>query len=99
MSTSRTIYVKKVASLVAEIISTYLVVGNIVHLMTKHLTIDINSAESWFSHIKLSESSVEEFTFWKENIGHVNIKPFSTDESCHKVVYSDASNCGYGDSV
>ena len=96
LSTSDTVYVKKVASLVGQIISTFLVVGHIVYLMTKHLTIDINSAASWFSYIKLSESSVEQLNFWKDNIKSINVKPFSSDESCHRVVYSDASDCGYG---
>ena len=44
-----TVFVRKVASLVGQIISTSLVIGNIVYLMTKHLSIDINSSSSWNS--------------------------------------------------
>jgi hypothetical protein len=44
LSVRKTVYVRKVASLVGQIISTYSVIGNIIYLMTKHLSIDINSS-------------------------------------------------------
>ncbi|CAC5381524.1 unnamed protein product [Mytilus coruscus] len=92
----KSVYVKKVASVVGQIISTYLVIGNLVYLMTKHLTIDVNTSASWYSYIKLSESSIEQLQFWKLNISEVNVKHFSVDESCHSIIYSDASDTGFG---
>ncbi|CAC5391899.1 unnamed protein product [Mytilus coruscus] len=95
----KSVYVKKVASVVGQIISTYLVIGNLVSLMTKHLTIDVNTSASWYSYIKLSESSIEQLQFWKLYISEVNVKHFSVDESCHSIIYSDASDTGFGDYI
>ncbi|CAC5423237.1 unnamed protein product [Mytilus coruscus] len=92
----KSVYVKKVASVVGQIISTYLVIGNLVYLMTKHLTIDVNTSASWYSYIKHSESSIEQLQFWKLYISEVNVKHFSVDESCHSIIYSDASDTGFG---
>ena len=52
----KTVYVRKVASLVGLIISAYSVIGNIVYLMTKHLSIDINSSLVNVKHLTLDES-------------------------------------------
>ena len=71
-------------------------IGNIVYLMTKHLSIDINSAPSWNSYTHLSDDSIEQINFWRHNINMVNVKYFNTDVSCQCIVYSDASNTGYG---
>ena len=64
--------------------------------MTKHLSIDINSSLSWNSYIKLSESSLEQLVFWRNNFQLVNVKHFTLDESCQQIVFSDASGTGYG---
>ena len=95
LATRRTVYARIVASFVGQIISTYSVVGNIVYLMIKHLTIDNSKSLSWYSYIKLSES-IEQLLFWKEFIRDVNVKHFRTDEPCQSSVYSDASYVGFG---
>ena len=75
----------------------YSVIGNIAYLMTKHLTIDINKSFSWYIlYIKLPESSVQQLIFCKEFIWDVNVKHCSTDESCQSIVYSDATDIGFG---
>ena len=53
---------RTVASIVRQIIPTYSVIGNNAYLMTKHLTIDINTLLLllWYFYIKLSESSTTE---------------------------------------
>ncbi|VDI81742.1 Hypothetical predicted protein [Mytilus galloprovincialis] len=51
---------------------------------------------SWNSCIVLSKASLIQINFWKENLGRVNVKSFTSDFSCQSVVYSDASNTGYG---
>ncbi|CAG2242111.1 unnamed protein product [Mytilus edulis] len=51
---------------------------------------------SWNSCIVLSTESLIQIKFWRENLEHVNVKKFSSDVSCQSVVYSDASNTGYG---
>ncbi|VDI55329.1 Hypothetical predicted protein [Mytilus galloprovincialis] len=42
------------------------------------------------------ESSIEQLQFWKLYISEVNVKHFSVDESCHSIIYSDASDTGFG---
>ncbi|CAG2243182.1 unnamed protein product [Mytilus edulis] len=96
LTKSGKVFVRKVASLVGQIISTSPVIGNIVYLMTKHLSIDINSVHSWNSYIHLSVDSIDQINFWRFNLHEANVKPFKTDVSWQTIVYSDASNTGYG---
>jgi hypothetical protein len=64
--------------------------------MTKSLSLDITAANSWNSKIALSNSSVKQFSFWKTNIPTLNSHLFCRDLSVQKIVYSDASDTGYG---
>ncbi|CAC5392225.1 unnamed protein product [Mytilus coruscus] len=61
-----------------------------------NLSIDILEKTSWNSCIVLSKASFIQINFWEENLGRVNVKSFTSDFSCQSVVYSDASNTGYG---
>lgn len=88
--------VRTVASLVGQIISMSYVIGNIAYIMTKYISIDINQASSWNCCIELSSESIGQIKFWRDNIKSVNFKNFATDLSCQSIVYSDASNSGYG---
>lgn len=90
------IHVKKIASLVGQIISMSYVIGNVAHIMTKYLSIDILSADTWNSFITLSDDSIEQISFWKNNLSDINVRKFTTDVSCNTIVYSDASSTGYG---
>ena len=66
LATRKTVNVRKFASFVGQMISTYSVIGNIAYLTTKHFTIDIKKSFSWYLfYIKLPESSVEQLLFWK----------------------------------
>ncbi|CAG2242226.1 unnamed protein product [Mytilus edulis] len=90
------VHARLVASLVGQIVSMSYVIGNVAYIMSKHLSIDILSMTSWNSCIVLSTESLIQIKFWRENLEHVNVKKFSSDVSCQSVVYSDASNTGYG---
>ncbi|CAC5403413.1 unnamed protein product [Mytilus coruscus] len=90
------VFVRKVASLVGQIISTSPDIGNIVvYLMTKHLYTDINSVHSWNSYTHLSVDSIDQINFCRFNLHEANVKPFKSDVSWQTFVYSDASNIGY----
>ena len=65
MSQSQCVHVRKVASLVGQIISMHFVVGNIVYLMTKSLSYEILSVPSWNSEIHLSSQSLSIISFWR----------------------------------
>ena len=57
LSKNLPVKVRRIASLVGQIISMSVVIGNISQLMTRSLSIDILSAISWNSMIYLSEES------------------------------------------
>lgn len=90
------VFVRKVSSVVGQIISMSYVLGNIVYIMTKSLSIDIASAKSWNVCIKLSEESSVQLDFWNKSVQCFNEKKFSNDQSCQSIAFSDASNTGYG---
>ena len=90
------VHVRTVASFVGQIISMAYVLGNIVYIMTKSLSIDILKANSWNCNITLTGCSLDQIQFWKENIEDVNVKSLRSDLSCNTFVYSDASGSGYG---
>ena len=71
------------------------VIGNVTNIMTKYLSIDILDKQSWNSAICLSKESLDQIAFWKRNLRTANLKQFTSDLSCHTIVYSDASNTGY----
>lgn len=75
------------------------VIGNVAYIMTKCLSIDILEKTSWNSCIQLTENSMNQISFWKDNLSTVNGKPFTSDLSIQSIVYSDASNTGYGGNV
>ena len=84
------------ASLVGQLVSMSYVIGNVTNMMTKYLSIDILDKQSWNSAICLSKESLDQIAFWKRNLRTANLKEFTFDLSCHIIVYSDASNTGYG---
>ena len=54
------------------------------------------SADTWNSFITLTDDSIEQISFWKNNLSDINVRKFTTDVSCNTIVYSDASSTGYG---
>jgi hypothetical protein len=84
------------ASLVGQLVSMSYVIGNVTNIITKYLSIDILDKQSWNSAIYLSKESLDQIAFWKRNLRTANLKEFTSDLSCQTIVYSDASNTGYG---
>ena len=60
------------------------------------MSIENLSADTWNSFITLSDNSIEQISFWKNNLSDINVRKFTTDVSCNTIVYSDASSTGYG---
>ena len=89
------VHSRLVASLVGQIVSMAYVIGNVAYIMTKNLSIDILNKTSWNSCIELTENSLNQINFWKDNLTQVNGKKFTSDLSIHTIVYSDASDSGY----
>jgi len=87
--------VRKVSSLVGQIISMSIVLGHVTQIMTRFLSIDILAAHSWDFYIPLSEDSIEQIRFWQNNLGAINSRSITESYKCSKIVFSDASSTGY----
>ena len=92
----RRVHVKKVASFIGQVISMSLVLGHLSNIMTKFLSIDVASAISWTSYIKLSEDSKQQLLFWRDTLPKVNFRSVGFSPSCTKIVYSDAGSLAFG---
>lgn len=92
-STSRKVHVRSVASVMGQIISLSSCVGPVAHIMTRFLFSVVNSAHSWDNEVFLSDDSLSEIIFWKNNVVPLNVKIcWSPHSLLVKVTYSDASN-------
>ena len=65
--------------------------------MPRNLYSLINSASTWFDHVKLSKEVLIELSFWRENLCKCNGVPiWPVKVSPTRIVYSDASSVGCG---
>lgn len=87
--------VRKVASLVGQVISMTIVIGHVTQIMTRYLSIDILHSLSWDSYICLSQESIKQIKFWIEQLDNVNSRNIFQSQICSRVVYSDASSLGF----
>lgn len=92
----RPVHIKKLARFVGCIISMHIVVGNVTQLMTKYLSICIASASSWNDRLLLDDNCIQQLQFWDSNLDYVNSRSITYAPQCQRVVYSDASQTGYG---
>ncbi|XP_062621080.1 uncharacterized protein LOC134282689 [Saccostrea cucullata] len=96
LSRNLPVKVRRIASLVGQIISMSVVIGNISQLMTRSLSIDILSATFWNSMIYLSEESLNQILFWKNTLEKINDREMKYISGSSRIVYTDASETGYG---
>ena len=72
-------------------------IGSSVYLHTRHMYYAIESRTSWNSVILCSPKLMEELNFWDTHLDVLNGKKlFDQPQSFDAVVYSDASEQGYG---
>ena len=90
------IKVRRIASLVGQIISMSVVIGSVSQLMTRSLSIDILSSASWNSMIYLSEESISQILFWENTLEKINDREMKCVTGSSRIVYTDASETGYG---
>jgi hypothetical protein len=88
--------VRCLASIVGKIISMTLAIGNVALLRSRALYSVINSRYSWNDHIALPQNAREELKFWFKNVESFNGKPIWFSPGATRIVYSDASDSGYG---
>ena len=82
----RRVPVRKVASIVGQIISMSIVIGYISQIMTRYLSMDILSAWSWSSFISLSGGSIDQLKFWQDHLGKLNFKDVFESHKCSKIL-------------
>ncbi|XP_033729279.1 uncharacterized protein LOC117318361 [Pecten maximus] len=90
------VHVKKLAKCIGHVISMSIVFGSVTQLMTRSMSMQVASTESWNEHLSLSDMSLEQARFWSKNIRIRNSTVLRFEPQCHRIVFSDASNTGYG---
>lgn len=91
------VHVKGVAIVTGQIISLSPCVGSFARIMTRFLFLVVNSARSWESEVFLSDDSLSEISFWKNNLVFFNSKVCSSVQSLPvRVTFSDAPNSACG---
>ena len=88
--------IRAVASIVGQIMSMSLALGPIARLRTRALYAVINRYSSWYAWVALTEDAKEELSFWQNNIVALNGQPIWFKSGATRIVFSDASDSGYG---
>lgn len=88
--------VKRLASIVGKIISMTLAIGPVSCLRTRALYTAINCRRSWCDNVSLPLNAKAELEFWFRNIDCLSGKPIWFNPGATRIVYSDASESGYG---
>ena len=93
---SAQIKVITLASIVGRITSMGLEFGPISRFMTRSLYAVLESRCAWCEMLTLSSEAREELNFWSSSLGEYNSQPIWHTPSAVRVVYTDASDTGYG---
>ena len=93
---ARVIPATVLASITGKILSMALVLGPVARLMTRNLYTMLNAKSSWYQELLVTQEALEELTFWQDHIKRFNGQNIWPEPSAVRVVYSDASNTGYG---
>jgi hypothetical protein len=89
---------KAIASITGKVTSMSLAIGDIARLRTRGLYALLSSRVTWYDHINLSVEAKDELQFWLDSIDidSYNGRSIWRAPSAFRVVYSDASNTGFG---
>ena len=87
---------QKLASIAGQIISMSMAIGNLTRLMTRSIFSCIARRKNWSSNLQLDSDALNELNFWLSRIDENNRSPMLPQSSCVGIVYSDASETGFG---
>ena len=87
---------RQLASVVGSIISMSLAIGPVSRFMTRSMYAVLESRLSWCDSLDISQDARQELEFWKACLTDYNCQPIWHSPSAVRVVYSDASDTGYG---
>ncbi len=93
---AQTITARKLASIVGQVVSMSLAVGNLARLMTRECYALINSCEAWSSVLDLNQGAGRELRFWHSSLARWNGARIWHTPSTARIAYSDASDVAYG---
>ena len=92
----RSIPAKRLASIIGKIISMGLAIGPVSRFMSRSLYAVLSNRHSWSEHLELTVEAQTELKFWARCISDYNAQPLWRSPSALRLVYSDASDTGYG---
>ena len=83
-------------SIVGKIIALSLAVGPVARFMTRSLYSMLNQRQCWSDLLTLNAEAIAELQFWKASLHEYNSQPIWRQPGAVRVVYSDASDTGFG---
>ena len=95
-TSAKEIKAKALASIIGKIVSMSLGLGLVTRLMTRRLYSLLNSRHYWCESLIIPSDAREELKFWSNNLDNFNGQGIWHSPSAVRVVYSDASDIGYG---
>ena len=90
------IKVLRLASIAGQIIAMSLAIGSWARLMTRSMFFCISQKRNWSSTVVLNQDAQNELNFWLAKVDQYNGRPMVPQSLCVGVVYSDASDTGFG---
>lgn len=93
---SECIQARQLASVIGTLISMSMAIGPVTRLMTRAMYAVLESRRGWHDRLLLTEQAKAEIRFWSNGLEEFNNQPIWHKASAVRVVYSDASNTGYG---
>ncbi len=90
------IITRRPAKIAGTIMSMSLALGSVTRLRTRALYSLIESRVRWYADVRLTEAAVTELRFWNSCVEEYNGQPVRYIHGAVRVVYSDASDTGYG---
>ena len=87
---------KYLASILGKIISMGLAFGPVTRFMTRSLYSVLESRQSWYESLQFTPEAKAELVFWASNLEGYNAQPIWHSPGAVRVVYSDASDTGFG---
>ena len=87
---------RKLASAIGKLIAMSMAIGPVARLMTRSLYTVLNARRSWCAQLLLSMEAKSELKFWLAKIREFNGQSLWPKPSAVRVVFSDASDTGFG---
>ena len=87
---------QKISKIAGQIISMGPGLGPLSRLFTRKMYAFSNTSPAWDKHIRLTDEVKDELDFWITNVDEVNGFHLKRKHAHTKVVYSDASDHGFG---